>query len=353
MEKKIIFLVLFSLLFIPTFYALSCNDEQITGLNYCYEINYDKTLCNSEYKNCLFNDNGFPFEGQEITYWPKIRFISSEELNKTQNLVLYYYLVDPSGKRLSVGYPIFIDGADILNGQEIKITQGIGVPSDYPGLWEIRTVLIDKSLFLDNVNGSTFGFKLNKDYDESLFGKYVVHIIPYSEELTKKLGLISLIVSFVLLFISFFMLLIELRIKPHKETEKQKDLFKSLYCELSVISNPEKKEEGNLQWFFNSIGKGEPLHSIWTVNVSPYMAGLPSKFEGNEIISIKNELVKINQKIEMINNVVLSGKYDLIKKLLGEKRNPDNQMRKYIKKVINETIGRIELIKKDLNKIIK
>ncbi len=133
------------------------------------------------------------------------------------------------------------------------------------------------------------------------------------------------------------------------ELRRQKDLLESLYTELDAISNKNKKikfEEGNLQWFKDAVGVGKPLHSVWSINPSPYLSYLSSVINGKETRSIKRKLVRLNQKIEMINGIVLSGEYNL--GIFGQRETRDEQMLKFVKKVIDEMIDLTEEMKKRL-----
>lgn len=333
-------------------FGLDCHEEE-SGLKFCYDLNYDKTYCRSinDYDHCIYNSNNLPVEGQKIIYWPNISIWPTEEINQTENLVLIYYLINPAGDVIR-RIPIFIDSATIIKGKEITsptAIAGIQVPSDYPGIWEIKTFLIKRDLYLENLNpGSFLDFK--QEYNSSSFRTTRVHVLSYSENLTNELGVGTFVISLMLLAITIITFLKDIIINPQRERKKQIDSFKALYTELDVVSN--KVKEGNLQWFLNSVDKGRPLHSIWKINVDPYMTLLPSNFNGKNITSLKKELVNINQKIEMINDVVLSGKYDLKKRLPKEKRYPDRQMAKFIKETIKETITKTEKIKEVIKEII-
>lgn len=141
--------------------------------------------------------------------------------------------------------------------------------------------------------------------------------------------------------------------KKEDELKRQIDLLGSLYVELEAISNEKKEikfEEGNLQWFKDALGYGKPLHSVWSVNPSPYLSYLHSNINGKETSSLKKKLVKLNQKIEMINNIVLSGEYNL--GIFGKKTTRDEVMLNFVRKTITEMIGLTEEIKKIIKKII-
>ncbi|MCH7758788.1 hypothetical protein IID20_00295, partial [Patescibacteria group bacterium] len=65
--------------------------------------------------------------------------------------------------------------------------------------------------------------------------------------------------------------------KDREEVERQKQisLLESLFTELNLISSENgdfRKSEGNLQWFSEAIDLGDPLHSIWNINPTPYLS---------------------------------------------------------------------------------
>jgi len=133
------------------------------------------------------------------------------------------------------------------------------------------------------------------------------------------------------------------------ELRRQSDLLDSLYIELDAISNKDKKiefAEGNLQWFKDTVGVGKPLHSIWSINPSPYLSNLSSIINGKGTGFLKRKLVSLNQKIEMINGIVLSGEYNL--GIIGKRETRDEVMLKFVKKTIDEMITLTEVMKKQL-----
>jgi len=135
---------------------------------------------------------------------------------------------------------------------------------------------------------------------------------------------------------------------------RQNDLLESLYTELDAISNKDKKikfEEGNLQWFNDTLKIGKPLHSIWSINPSPYLSYLTSNINGKETGSLKRKIVKLNQKIEMINGIVLSGEYNL--GIFGKKGTRDEVMFDFVEKTIGEMIDLTEEMKKRLEEDFK
>lgn len=141
--------------------------------------------------------------------------------------------------------------------------------------------------------------------------------------------------------------------KKESESQRQIDLLESLYVELDTISTKKKGhkfKEGNLQWFNEALGLGDPLHSVWKLNHSPYLSYLSSMINEKETGSLKRNVVKLHQKIEMINNIVLSGKYNLRK--YESKGTYDQVMSKFVNETIKESIGIAEKMKKRIKKII-
>lgn len=160
---------------------------------------------------------------------------------------------------------------------------------------------------------------------------------------------ITAIIGIVTIFLMWFFHNKALKNEEENSKQKQIDLLKSLFTELDVISN--KAEEGNLQWFLNSIENGDPLHSVWNINPSPYLSFLSQKGNEKDIGVLKKKIVQLNQKIEMINNIVLSGKYQLIKN--NPSRPQDQDMVKFVKATLNEVINLAEEMKKILKILIK
>lgn len=131
--------------------------------------------------------------------------------------------------------------------------------------------------------------------------------------------------------------------------QKQISLLESLYAELDAISSKERKikildkeisTQGNLQWVKEVFGYGlEPLHSVWNLNTLVYVSGLNRKIKGKSTIRLKEALIHISQKIELIGNL-LSKYYNQSNKITRD------GMKKGVKSVIDETADLVEKTKK-------
>ena len=103
--------------------------------------------------------------------------------------------------------------------------------------------------------------------------------------------------------------------KENKKT-KQISLLKSLYYELDAISNKEKiitfldKEihtKGNLQWIKELLtNNGSPAHGIWNLNTRIYVTELDTIINNKKTQKLKESLIHLNQKIELIGNYLLT-----------------------------------------------
>ena len=138
--------------------------------------------------------------------------------------------------------------------------------------------------------------------------------------------------------------------KKRSESEKQISLLESLYSELDAISSKKRKIKflnekistiGNLQWVKENLG-GKFLHAVWNLNVLIYIQGLNSKINKIETKNLKDALIHISQKIEMIRNVI--SEYDL---------KSDLDMKKSLEEIIDELIGFIDKIKQMIKKDFK
>lgn len=109
-----------------------CNYPQY-GTDFCYRINFEK------YFNSLQNE---PIEGNSIYYEPSI-FISviANNSSLSTRFVLIYYFIKPSGEATDISQIYFYD-VNISEGKSFYTNNLIKVPSDYPGIWGLRTVLV-------------------------------------------------------------------------------------------------------------------------------------------------------------------------------------------------------------------
>jgi len=153
-------------------------------------------------------------------------------------------------------------------------------------------------------------------------------------------NLISLIVTAI---IGIFTLLLMWFLFNKKRQDRKNErnqiyfgLLNSLIVELNAVSSKSNdilinaKEyhlKGNLEWYEEDVlpkyktNKGIPPHSIWKINTSEYLAKLPNKIKGKDIIDLKKLLVLLNQKLELIQNYFSFGiPQDEIKKVIEESK---------------------------------
>lgn len=338
-----IFLILLATSLAQGQVCIGCYENK-PSLDFFYETSYDKTYCTGEYSDCIYNSNKLPYEGQNIVYWPNISANFLPEVNKTEDLILFYYLVNPSGKE-SLGSSIYIFNAKIVNGETISSPTsigGIGVPSNYPGLWEIKSILLKTSEF-DPFNASSFKHK----YDEPYYHVERIHVLSYSEYKSELISKLSL-------FISFFAVLVALItgfVPIHRDNQKQISLLESLYSELEAISSKKgeinvkgKKieTEGNLQWVKELFGwELRPNHKIWVLNTQIYVGGINRQVKGKKTRPLKQLLIRISQKIELVENYV--DQY-------SSAARKDSAMKEAILKVIEEVTELVDLTKNILER---
>ncbi len=184
-------------------------------------------------------------------------------------------------------------------------------------------------------------------------GRINFKVRPKQEVLALEQQKASIKLSWVVIILGIATIFFMWGLPSLRDRGKQIGLLDSLKVELDTISNGDKKNEGNLEWFLNSIDEGDPLHSVWNINPLPYMAYLSHSAIGKnkKINSLKKDMVKLHQKIEMINGIVLSGKYRLRKQIQGEKESPDTEMSKFVKKTIKESINRCKKMKRIIKEI--
>ena len=138
--------------------------------------------------------------------------------------------------------------------------------------------------------------------------------------------------------------------------QKQISLLESLYSELDAISSKEKKinlldkeisTKGNLQWY-KELYKGDlkPAHGIWNLNTKIYVGKLNWKIKNKETKPLKDALIHISQKIELIENQL--SQYHQIPKTVSEKIR--NTFKKAIMNNLKELIEFVETTKEFIEK---
>ncbi len=349
--KKLIFFLLIAIFLVSTpnvkGFMFNCKGYEL-GLDFCYEVKYDIESC-TEY--VCYQKIDLIEEGEKVIYWPKVSVTgfsysekgSSYSFNETYhpgNLLIVYYFVYPSGER-SERRIVWISDPEVnlegfQNGTEVVVSSktaigGISIPSDYPGVIELRTVVASTAMNIEEI-------------DESLFETRKVHILSHSEVLNEEISRNSLLVSIFALIIAIIMAFLTF----YKDYKRQISLLESLHSELEAISSKKRKIElldlnidttGNLQWVKELFGyELKHAHGIWKLNVQTYVGELNNKIKFNKTKDLKRVLIHISQKIEMIENY--------FRQYEGVPKDHQKAIKEAIIKVVDETIKLVETGKK-------
>ena len=137
---------------------------------------------------------------------------------------------------------------------------------------------------------------------------------------------------------------------------RQKDILESLYSELEAISSKKRHIElmdtkvsthGNLQWVKELFEQGlKPAHGIWKLNTQTYVINLNREIKGKETKRLKDSLIHISQKIELIENYLIQ--YNQIPEKASEVYKVP--IKKAIVNTLKETIGLVESTKEFIKK---
>ena len=138
--------------------------------------------------------------------------------------------------------------------------------------------------------------------------------------------------------------------KDEEEIKKQKDLLIVLQEELNFLF-------GNLKAYKESFSKPNhyPLYELWKIDTSLYFSNLDHKIKDKKTLKLKKDLMKIKDKIILINNfkiemkeLGLRGNEDLIKTL-----KPVEIIRKQVIEIIDkELMPLVDNSKEEINKLI-
>ncbi|MFH1311154.1 MAG: hypothetical protein ABIH65_01990 [Nanoarchaeota archaeon] len=149
------------------------------------------------------------------------------------------------------------------------------------------------------------------------------------------------------------------RDEDRREYERQISLLESLYSELDAISSKKKEistlnkkisTHGNLQWVKELFEQDlKPAHGIWNLNTPNYIVGLNREVMGKKTKLLKDALIHISQKIELIGNYILQ--YNQIPQKVNKEYS--EPIKEVILKVLNETIGLVDETKEFIKKEFK
>lgn len=215
------------------------------------------------------------------------------------------------------------------------------------GLWNIRVVDTDSIEENESIRDAIINDNLILSGEILVMNRLEVtqlETLRQIKEESKTTFLVSLIV---IILVGIMPIIFHFFWDKKREKEKQDNLLESLYAELDKISSKkgeikilDKKidTEGNLQWVKELFGWGlKPAHSIWKLNTEIYIVSLNRTIKGKKTKNLKDLLLHINQKIELIENYLMQ--YNQL-----QKENKD--VKDSIIKVINEVIELVETAKK-------
>lgn len=144
--------------------------------------------------------------------------------------------------------------------------------------------------------------------------------------------------------------------------KQQLSLLNTLSTELKVLGSNRQVQignlklklelESNLHWFKKLIrDKKAPKHSMWHIDVSKYLTQLINWFNNPLIPKLKDWLVLIDQKIELINRM----REDLIARRvnLNTSERASSEFINGAVKLIDEAINYVKITQGEVNKLIK
>jgi hypothetical protein len=180
-------------------------------------------------------------------------------------------------------------------------------------------------------------------------------VLPFSSE-----GL-SLVVSIsVAMGLAFFLYYRNREDQEEIESKKQNDLLESLCTELDAIGskknefkilNKKISTKGNLEWFYELFKDGlKPGHGIWKLNPQLYVIGLNGKINGKKTKPLKDAIIHLNQKIELIENYLVQ--YDKIPEGASFRVHRE-AVKNGVMNLIDDTIDLVRIIKKFIKKEFK
>jgi len=352
---KVIFLAIMLLSFIsPSSFAFGeyySPDKPIPleFNNYNLEISPYYLIYNDNYR--IVRYSSLPTEGDEIVVWFKL-IVYSENISLNDGISIVTYAISPEGNiqediTLFVNYPIFNGGIYYKNGKYTG-SRGFNIDSTIPGIWKIKYVALNQS-----ESQKFYQLSLEEKMNYTGFKTYKINVIPFNQKQIINLSKFAIIATFFAVIVGF--LLSELASK-RREKFKQISLLESLYSELSAISSKKREikilnkkilTEGNLQWIKELFNIGlKPAHGIWNLNIQLYVIGLNRTINNKKTKPLKDALIHIGQKIELIGNYL--NQYNQIPEKIAEiNREP---IKEAITNVVKEVIELVEVTKEFIEK---
>ncbi len=117
---------------------------------------------------------------------------------------------------------------------------------------------------------------------------------PVNFTVEKNSGLLTLIS----VISAFFLFYLKLCTDDEEHTKKQKDLLRSLLYEIRPLIGRREEMNSQLEWIKNNIITD---HSVRKINTNLYISSLDAEIEGKRIDEIIIKLLKIEDKLELIN----------------------------------------------------
>lgn len=287
-----------------------------------------------------------PSEGYHVALW--FNLVShQEDLNLSNKIFIIAYTIDPNnqvGNTYSVRFPIEYGGNNYSRDTPYESNRGLDINTNIPGIWKVKYLAFNEQEY-NKFNNLTDTQKINYKG----FENYDIHVLTYYEHVTEEISRNALYVSIFALFAAIIMGILPL----YKDYKRQVSLLESLYSELDAISNNEKKikllnkeisTKGNLQWVEELFGYGlKPAHGIWKLNTQIYVEGLNKRIKFKRTRYLKNALIHISQKIELIENYL--SQYNQIS---DKNKEYEKNVKEAITNVIKEVTGLVENTKKYL-----
>ena len=285
-----------------------------------------------------------PSEGYPVALW--FNLIShQEDLNLSHKIFVVTYTIDPNGQlgnTYSTRFPIEYESGNYFKDIPYESNRGLDIDTNVPGIWKVKYLAFNEQEY-NKFNNLTDTQKINYKG----FENYDVHVLTYYEHVTEEVSRNALYVSIFALFAAIIMGILPF----YRDYKKQVSLLESLYSELDAISSKEKKinllnkeisTKGNLQWVEELFGWDlKPAHGIWKLNTQIYVDGLNEKIKFKKTKHLKNALIHISQKIELIENYL--SQYNQVSEKNKEYRK---NVKEAITKVLKEVIELVETTKK-------
>ncbi len=328
-------------------YKAELNPLPIFFTNPGLEIN-PYFLIYKNYDNPHYSD--LPSEGDQIVVWfrliPKI-------IDLKERIVIVAYTINPEGnpgEASSFLSPINFN-VSIKKGQKGEGNSGVSIDSTISGIWQIKYMALNQTELIKFEKLS-----LDEKVNYKGFQTYKIHVFTYNEKLniilTKStifLSIIGILVAIVTLFYTWKLGKEQIqKMEEHyerqtlkedkREEEKQINLLETLQTELTFLKI-------NLEAYIETFKKEGhyPIYELLDIDKS-YLRDLKNKIRNIETIGLKKDLIKLKDKLSIINNLKsIAGK-------LEEERGNETKVKIMISA---QRTGIINLIKDEVLPLLK